>query len=272
MKIKFNFYTCIYLIYSVVSVLCIIAVLLFYKSMNIPLILFELFNFDIAKFLVIFAFLIIFIIFLIVNFIFSLKSIKQDSPNNIDTLVKKGIWVLPLIFLFIIQLALAVPIALTHSKNLQQDELCSISKFDELSNKNIEVRNDYSYQENFLGKVVNLKEDAVIPDTTEDNGHWINGNSLIFSCYYRQSDYKTLLNKTEKFSVDLFEKNKVENDGYTFYYETENDYISYSLRIENENEYFVSAFLASGDKAICDYSKEQFISDSLSNYQKWKSE
>ena len=67
---------------------------------------------------------------------------------------------------------------------------------------------------------------------------------------------------------DIVLKNKSDGDGYTLYYENDEKGYAYSLLVENGDKLFYSKFSAE-DVNDFEYSKEQFVSDSLSVFNDW---
>ena len=62
------------------------------------------------------------------------------------------------------------------------------------------------------------------------------------------------------------EGNKIVTDDYTLLYTIEENRVSYTLEIFNENTYFVSMYDERGEKAKTDYSIELFVEESLNNF------
>ena len=266
MKKFFGVYQCIYIAQLVLNFICALSVLSYCHLAKIAIYLLGVFNIDIMKFYIALLLLIFLFACFIATCIYLILTIKQSQNNALKRSTKAGVAFIPLIFILLLSVSVIVPATTTTSQLISDDELCSSLKFEELQSQNIDVYNDYSYQENFLGKVVNLEQSAIIPDNTDTQ------NDIQFSCFYRKSNNPWFYNKFEKFDDSYFGlENKIEKDNYTFYYEASSgEYVCYIIKIEDESSYFVSKFMAYGVNGLPDdYSEQDFISDSLSNYKLW---
>ena len=85
-----------------------------------------------------------------------------------------------------------------------------------------------------------------------------------FTCSLQESNSSLIKSKFEGYDKDdIVLKNKSDGDGYTFYYDSDEKGYAYSLLIEKGDKLFYSRFSAENVNDF-EYSKEQFVSDSLS--------
>ena len=150
------------------------------------------------------------------------------------------------------------------SKELDNNILCKADVFD---GNDAEVY--YTYEENKFGRVANLHQDLYVSDEYDEST--LSDSTANFMCIYRKSDKPEIKEKFVRYGDEIndftMEENVVEKDGYTLYYTDADDSKGYTLKIENDEVYYVAMFDTWGDKAKTDYSPDDFVKDSLNAFE-----
>lgn len=267
MRKYINRFTVNYFIQLVLNIVFIALLIWYYNISTVSVQLLTILPYDLAQYPVVFALLSLLIVFLICDIVFFIQTIHQTKHGVIEDWVKKARFVIPIVFIFFAQLCFFVPVGLTKVKN-------------NLENQPTIVSDIYSYKTDFLdeapyrdGYITCEKNAFGKAGYLESSLSYENGfaqSELEFFCSYQQCRANIIKDKFEKYyEEDVSLKNKIVGDGYTFYYETDKDgAIDYSLYIEKDSTVFFSTFTKYNINDF-NYTKEQFIDDSLSVFNEW---
>ena len=123
---------------------------------------------------------------------------------------------------------------------------------------------------NSLGKACSYERNCYI----EKERSSLFGNDtgkINFECIYQQSKYKFVRDKFEGYAPELYQYENAENfDGYSVYYRQNDNRVLYSLIKDDENGNFIATFESYDNSYLNDYTRQQFIDDSLSIYNEWQ--
>lgn len=254
---KTNRYFLICSIELLLYLIFIIGLTAIYKRIVIP----QFFSYEFFVIPVIAIALIISIVFFIVTFALLIVNYRKYKINKSSNFTTKSAIVLPLLFLIVVNISWIVPLSITKTEIYSPTQhIISNSNLEKLENEGIDVDSECVSQSNFFGKIANWDLMCIVSDETAD---------LSYSCYYRQSHNSNIFNKFWRLESNCFENyKKITTDDYTVYYEDKGtEIINFVLEINKDDIYFLSEYYTYGDIAICDYSIEMFIEDSLRNYE-----
>lgn len=248
--------------FSILGALNVISMIIVYKYYiisDIPQRLLVAFAFDMSKYISIIIIEIMFVLFLIAEIVFLIAAIK-----NKNTKIAKII--IPIAFVIIVPLSISVPLMTAESAQLPLKDSQIGLFFDELKTRKTNVDTFSTYEKNSLGKVAYYEQKSDF-EINGDNNLVTNNSSADFLCSYQQSDCKFIQNKFERYETKEYAlKNKEYQDNFTIYYEKDSEHISYALIIERGNKYFVATFESLDNNEFDNYSKDDFISDSMTIY------
>nr|MDD5837127.1 hypothetical protein [Eubacteriales bacterium] len=258
MKKGFQVLSITYLLKIALEISMLVMLNTYFKISSIPIFLIGLFNIDLGKFTVVKWLSILFIIFIIINVILFILSVTKKAYE----FVKKCSIILPIVLILVAPLTATIALISTNTITFIPEQICSSTVFDTDSNT------DYTYQKNHFGKIANLERNVYFRDNTDEST--LSDSTADYMCVYRHSDKPYIMEKFELFE-DMQsnfgkEDNKIVTDDYTLLYTIEENRVSYTLEIFNENTYFVSMYDERGEKAKTDYSIELFVEESLNNF------
>lgn len=256
-KVKFQGFCWLYLIEIALNIIAITVVVMYADICTVPIYLDMSFAFAVGKFYYIICILILLSIFLFLNLILFILSLFKDKYESL----KKGALILPLIFLFLFPFSFASVSLTTETKSISVDEYCSSS--DIQNNKPIVY---YSNQSNKFAKAVYYEQNVYLQtDSWADEP-----NTVDYFCEYRQSDKPYIFDKFRRYDrelEDIIRKDKIRTDDYIAYYYIADNYTYYAIEINKTDEFYVSYYKADGKNFEHTYTVDEFIDDSLRQYQ-----
>lgn len=262
-----NRYVINYSIQVILNIVFIVLMVWYYNTSTVSVQLLTIFPYDLAQYPVVFVFLSLLIVFLICDIVFFIQAIHQTKHGVIEDSVKKARFIIPIVFIFFAQLCFFVPAGLTKTKNNLDNQPSVVS---DINSYNTDFLDETPYREDYITCEKNAFGKAGYLESELSYEQKYIESNLNFLCSYQQCNVKWIEDKFENYSeYDIALENKMIGDCYTMYYETDKDGTTdYSLYIEKDNTVFFSTF------SICnvddfDYTKEQFVDDSLSVFNEW---
>lgn len=256
-----------YLFQIVLNIVFIALIFWYYNisAVNVQLMVFV--PYDLAQYPIIFLLIGLLIALLICDAVFLIKTINQIKHGVIEDSVKKARFVIPIVFIFFAQLFFFVPVGLTKVKNNLENQPSVVSA---ISNYKTDFSNETPYRDSYLTCEKNAFGKAGYLESNLSYEHEFIESNLNLLCSYQQCKVKCIEDKFEKYTEDdIALENKMVVNGFTMYYETDNDTaVYYSLFIEKGNIVFFSTFSKENANDF-DYTKEQFVEDSLSVFNEW---
>lgn len=233
----------------------------YYLFVDIPVSLMVGLPFDIAHFLSMIIIEILLCSFLVITLVLFVISIKQGKNECTKKPVKALTIIMPIIFVILLQFSIAIPFIITDMQEYPFQEPSVAVLFTDLQNSGNDVDTYSICEKNALGKAGYYEKNTFF----EDKG------DITYLCSYQESDLEFIKIKFERIDNKYYalENNEI-NDDYIIYYEQDDVHTSYSLLIEDGNKYFVSTFDSYENDYLDNYSKEQFVSDSLGLYYEWR--
>ena len=274
MKKIFNGYIITYIIDIVLTFICMILLIFYYFSMSIGWQssgrLVGIFQFDLAQ-IWLMIFLIIMLTFcLIALFIYLFIAVKQSRKKQLKKSAKLGVVIIPAIFCILLPVVTGISVAITPSETLENEWLCSDARFGEWENEN-PTNSVYEYysQKNVFGKVIDLDHSVYL--NSKNNELMI----IEYQCSFRKSNNPSIFSKFSKrkpYTDEEFYKIIEDNDEYTLYYYSEENFHSYYLVMGSNNSYLFSCYTVININDFSNYSVDNFIADALYNYNCWNEE
>ena len=211
--------------------------------------------------------LIALVLLLLFELILLVISIKQTKKGEVSGFVKAARFVLPIVFVVSFIIVCICAFGMTSAKNILDKEPSVVSQIKDYalkdSDKSISDNYYLTCEKNSLGKAGFIDCDKSYFDK------YGNSCDVNFTCSLQESHSSLIKSKFEGYDKDdIVLKNKSDGDGYTLYYDSNEKGYAYSLLIENGDKLFYSKFSAE-DVNDFEYSKEQFVSDSLSVFNDW---
>ena len=212
----------------------------------------------------------------VVNTVMLAKQVKrvktQTIAKTIHPLLSYAVQIALILFILFALLMTIAYSSGTENPNFEKFNSSSNVRFSELDNEGYDIGIDFDYQTNPFGKVVNLEKINFVEDEHMDEDGF--DEDINYCFYYRKSNLSFIYDRFEKYTYDYLELDSsdepvevIKNDQYALYIDDkDDDFTSYTLVIENETEYCVSEFWILGDTAKSNYSADDFIKDSLDNY------
>lgn len=254
-------------------------------------ILYEVFNFtfiypdapelrttNVGFFMVLLLLAVLLLVFFIVELILLFLNNRFKNDYSKKYRVELTMKILPFAFLFLSIVVISVSLATVKTLKIIPSDTKVVGIFNEIREDKYEydVTSYSNCEKNGLAKIGYFKQSTGFEYDYDEYMFKGNNNTETgaaeFSCWYQQSDNKFILSKIQQSNISYALKNEEQGENYTLYYETgNNNYISYALVIEYDNTYFVSTFESKINTRFEDYSKEQFLSDSLSIFNLYNS-
>lgn len=272
MKKVINLYSVIYSIHLILNIVCMFLVYKYYDFIEIQRELIVYISFDLPQFISIILIELLLLIFLIISLVFLIKSINEGKKESFSKSTKLSTIILPLVFVMLLSFSF-VPIGTAKYKNYLEADVSVSNVFEQLENDGESVKQYIICEKNSLGKAGYYEKICFLNGNSEDfAGNDVSDGEIDFLCSYQESDYDFINKKFERYeNKDYALKHTEITDDYVLYYRQNDTDVSYALIIEDENKYFVSTYDSSDNKYINDYSKQQFVNDSLSIYSEWSS-
>ena len=265
MKKAFNFYSAIYTVHLVLNIACIVLVYKYYELIDIPNSLLAALPYEMAQIIIIFIVWALLFAYFIAALVFLIKSIKEGKSGTVEKSTKLATLILPLVFVCSLSMA-AIPMGTMKTKGYVEADLAVADFFD-----NFDEKEYYTVcEKNSLGKACSYERNCYI----ENERSSLFGNDtgkINFECIYQQSKYKFVRDKFEGYAPELYQYENAENfDGYSVYYRQNDNRVLYSLIKDDENGSFIATFESYDNNYLNDYTRQQFIDDSLSIYNEWQ--
>lgn len=256
-----------YAVQSMLAVVGIVLLLIFYKMSYINTGLLTVIPGDLAQYIIFIGALIALVLLLLFELILLVISIKQTKKGEVSGFVKAARFVLPIVFVVSFIIVCLCAFGTTSAKNILDKEPSVVSQIKDYalkdSDKSISDNYYLTCEKNSLGKAGFIDCDKSYFDK------YGNSCDVNFTCSLQESHSSLIKSKFEGYDKDdIVLKNKSDGDGYTLYYDSNEKGYAYSLLIENGDKLFYSKFSAE-DVNDFEYSKEQFVSDSLSVFNDW---
>ena len=256
-----------YAVQSMLAVVGIVLLLIFYKMSCINTGLLTVIPGDLAQYIIFIGVLVALVLLLLFELILLVISIKQTKKGEFSGFVKAARFVLPIVFVISFTIVCLCAFGMTSAKNVLDKEPSIVSQIKDYALKDSDesISNHYylTCEKNSLGKAGFIYCDKSYFDK------YGNSPDVNFTCSLQESNSSLIKSKFEGYDKDdIVLKNKSDGDGYTLYYENDEKGYAYSLLIENGDKLFYSKFSAE-DVNDFEYSKEQFVSDSLSVFNDW---
>lgn len=267
MRKYINRYSINYFIQIVLNIVFIALMVWYYNTSTVSVQLLTIFPYDLAQYPVVFVFLSLLIVFLICDIVFFIQAIHQTKHGVIEDSVKKARFIIPIVFIFFAQLCFFVPAGLTKTKNNLENQPSVVS---DINSYNTDFLDEAPYREDYITCEKNAFGKAGYLESELSYEQKYIESNLNFLCSYQQCSVKQLEDKFSMYSEETLSlKYKTVGDGYTLFYETgKNENTDYSLYIKKDNMVFFSTFSKQNVKDF-DYTKEQFVADSLSVFNEW---
>lgn len=262
-----NRYSIIYLLQIVLNITFMALLIWYYSTTEVSIQLAVFFPLDLAQFPVIFALFCLLLVFLICDIVFFIKSINQAMKGFVEDSVKKARFIIPIVFVFFAQICFFAPAGMTKTKNNLEKQPFAVSC---IGNYNTDFSDRTPYRGDYITCEKNAFGKAGYLEKSISYEHRYIESRLEFLCSYQQCSVKQLEDKFSMYSEETLSlKYKTVGDGYTLFYETgKNENADYSLYIKKDNMVFFSTFSKQNVKDF-DYTKEQFVADSLSVFNEW---
>lgn len=257
-----NFYSISFSVQILLNIVFGIIVFKYYLTASIPIILLDSIPFELSQFISLVLVEILLIIFLVVTIIALIVVLKQSKDESISKSLKLSTIILPVFFVFVLQLFIFIPVATTKSKNNFDNQISINALLDKNGNENFEVNTYNICEKNILGKIAYFEKQANF--STNENAN------MNFLCSYQESSYHFINKKFERLEETQYAlANKESFEDCTLYYDQNNNHISYSMIIKKNNVYFVSTYNSLKNDFSNAYSKEDFKNDSMFIYYEW---
>lgn len=237
----------------------------------------ELRTTNVGFYMVLLLLAVLLLVFFVVELILLILNNRFKNDYSKKCRVEVTMKILPWAFLFLSIVAISVSLATVKTLKIIPNDIKAVSIFNEIREDKYEydVTSYSNCEKNSLAKIGYFKQSTDFEYDYDE--YMFKGNNSAetgeaeFYCWYQQSDKEYILSKIQQSNISYALKNEEIGENYTLYYETgNNNYLAYSLVIEKENTYFVATFESKYTTRFNDYSKEQFLSDSMSIFEQYE--
>lgn len=238
----------------------------------------ELRTTNVGFFMALLLLAVLLLVFFIVELVLLFLNNRFKNDYSKKYRVEVTMKILPFAFLFLSIVVISVSLATVKTLKIIPNDIKAVGIFNEIREDKYEydVTSYSNCEKNSLAKIGYFMQSTGFEYDYDEymfkgNNNAETGTSEFF-CWYQQSDKEYILSKIQQSNISYALKNEEIGENYTLYYETgNNNYIAYSLVIEKENIYFVATFESKYNTRFNNYSKEQFLSDSMSIFQQYES-